>query len=304
MDELYYYRLGMKRGGGSGGGGNTPSGGDFPIGDGNTHIWISLAEGRTSPMLGVAVNGTVTVDWGDGTTPDVLTGTSTSTLIHTPKHEYAKPGSYVITLTVEGRVNIYGDSSRCYLLREAENATRQRDAAYISTIKKIEVGNNTACGNGAFCYCYSLTDVYINSNLISNVANALFLNCSALKNVEIAGNITRIYSECFDGCKSLVIAYIPDAATMIGEKAFRYCEAMQEAFVPSDVATISANAFAYCNGMKWYDFTKHTSVPTLAATNAFSSIPADCEIRVPAALVDTWKAATNWSTYADYIVGV
>jgi hypothetical protein len=25
---------------------------------------------------------------------------------------------------------------------------------------------------------------------------------------------------------------------------------------------------------------------------------------VPAALVDEWKAATNWSTYADKIVGV
>lgn len=24
----------------------------------------------------------------------------------------------------------------------------------------------------------------------------------------------------------------------------------------------------------------------------------------PAALVDAWKAATNWSTYADHIVGV
>jgi hypothetical protein len=56
--------------------------------------------------------------------------------------------------------------------------------------------------------------------------------------------------------------------------------------------------------MKFYDFSKHTAVPTLAATNSLNKIPADCEIRVPAALVDEWKAATNWSTYADYIVGV
>ena len=38
--------------------------------------------------------------------------------------------------------------------------------------------------------------------------------------------------------------------------------------------------------------------------NAFNNISADCEIRVPAALADEWKAATNWSTYADHIVGV
>ena len=37
---------------------------------------------------------------------------------------------------------------------------------------------------------------------------------------------------------------------------------------------------------------------------AFGSIAADCQIRVPAALVNAWKTATNWSTYADHIVGV
>ena len=56
--------------------------------------------------------------------------------------------------------------------------------------------------------------------------------------------------------------------------------------------------------MKYYDFSTHTSVPTLSNTNAFTDIPADCEIRVPAALYDSWKSATNWSTYASKIVGV
>ena len=55
--------------------------------------------------------------------------------------------------------------------------------------------------------------------------------------------------------------------------------------------------------MKYYDFSTHTSVPTLNK-NVFSGIPDDCQIRVPAALYDSWKSATNWSTYADYIVGV
>jgi len=32
----------------------------FPIGDGNTHIWLSISEGRMSPILGLYPNGTVT----------------------------------------------------------------------------------------------------------------------------------------------------------------------------------------------------------------------------------------------------
>ena len=56
--------------------------------------------------------------------------------------------------------------------------------------------------------------------------------------------------------------------------------------------------------MKYYDFTALTAIPTLSNTNAFTSIPADCEIRVPAALADKWKTATNWAAHAKYIVGV
>lgn len=87
----------------------TGSGGNEEwIGDGNTHIWITLSEGRTSPMLGVCPRGKVTVDWGDGTTPDVLTGTSISTVKWTPTHEYAEPGDYVITLIVDERMGFKG----------------------------------------------------------------------------------------------------------------------------------------------------------------------------------------------------
>lgn len=56
--------------------------------------------------------------------------------------------------------------------------------------------------------------------------------------------------------------------------------------------------------MAYYDFTACTAIPTLVNVNAFTGIPSDCEIRVPASLADEWKAATNWATYADHIVGV
>ena len=78
-------------GGGSGGSGGSDG---FPIGDGNTHIWVSLSEGVTSPIMGVCVKGTATVDWGDGTEPDVLKGASLTSPQYTPRHEYAEPGDF------------------------------------------------------------------------------------------------------------------------------------------------------------------------------------------------------------------
>ena len=44
-----------------------------------------------------------------------------------------------------------------------------------------------------------------------------------------------------------------------------------------------------------------TEPPTLSNKNAFSGIPNDCVIYVPAASVDAYKTATNWSNYASKI---
>ena len=67
-----------------------------------------------------------------------------------------------------------------------------------------------------------------------------------------------------------------------------------------DITSIEANAFLNCYGVKFYDFTNCTSVPSLANTNAFSGIASDCKIVVPDSLYNSWK--TSWSTYSSYIV--
>ncbi len=205
--------------------------------DGKTRIYITLQEGRTSPMLGVCPNGTVTVDWGDGTEPDVLTGTSISTVKWTPTHTYAAPGDYVIQLTVAGEMGLSGYSdatSGSYILRHTDGSDN-RNRIYRNFIRRVEVGDSvTSIGNNAFSYCHSLSTITI----------------------------------------------------------------------PDSVTRINSNAFAGCYGVRFYDFSKCIAVPTLSNSNAFVSISADCEIRVPAALYDEWIAATNWATYASQIVAV
>ena len=65
---------------------------------------------------------------------------------------------------------------------------------------------------------------------------------------------------------------------------------------------MAANAFAYCEAMESLILRKTSAICTLANTSVFRSTPiADGTgyIYVPAALVDSYKAATNWSTYAD-----
>ena len=332
------------------GGGGSGGGEEEWFNDGNTHIWITLPEGRTSPMVGLGVNGTVTVDWGDGSEPDVLTGTSTSTIIYTPVHEYAKPGDYVVTLS-GGEICFSGDSSgNPYLLAASADSTNKMNVLYICSIKKVELGSAVkSIEKNAFYSCYSLASVHIPDSVksisgnvfnncyslasvripesVTSIGTNAFYNCYSLKSANILAGVTSIggylFRECrslasvhipdsvksisgnaFSNCYSLKSVNIPDGVTSIGTNAFGGCRSLASVRIPSGVTSIGSGTFGYCYGVAHYDFSQHAAVPTLSNIDAFSGIPSDCEIRVPAALVDEWKAATNWSTYADYIVGV
>ena len=297
--------------------------------DGKTRIYIHLEDGRTSPMLGCCPNGTVTVDWGDGTEPDTLTGTSTSTVKWTPTHEYGAAGDYVIKLSVSGSVGLAGSLSSnqySYLLRYSSGAD-SRNRVYQSAIRKVEIGGSvTSISDSAFYTCYSLSSITIPDSVTLIDSNAfgicyslssitipdsatsigfyVFSDCYSLSSITIPDSVTSIVANAFNHCRSLSSITIPDSVTSIGAYAFNECRSLSSVTIPDNVTSISDAVFGTCYGVSYYDFTRHTAVPTLSYTNAFTGIAADCEIRVPAALADEWKAATNWATYADKIVGV
>ena len=308
---------------------NGSGGGEEWIGDGNTHVWISLNEGRTSPILGCCPNGTVTVDWGDGSTPDTLSGTSTTSVKWTPRHNYGKGGDYVITLTVDGEMGFYGNSTSdqgSAILRYT-SSTDKRNNVYKLALRKLEIGDGvTSIGQYAFYQCYGLTRVVIPDSVtsidssafsncvgltsavvpngITSISAGMFSSCSCLTSVVIPDSVTSINKNAFASCSTLTSVVIPDSVTSLGNAAFNGCRRFTSVVIPGGVTSIDANTFSSCYGMVLYDFTNHAAVPALVDTSAFYSIPSDCEIRVPAALVDEWKAATNWSTHASKIVGV
>ena len=145
--------------------------------DGKTRVYIHLEQGRTSPVLGCCPNGTVDVDWGDGTAHDTLTGTSTDTVQWTPNHVYAAPGDYVIKLTVTGSMGFYGNSSSHQysgLLRYTSSGD-SRNYAYRNAIQMVEIGSGvTSIGDYAFSYCYNLASVTIPDSVTSIGVYAFF----------------------------------------------------------------------------------------------------------------------------------
>lgn len=123
--------------------------------DGKTRVFFRFNQSdRTTPKIGIAVNGSATVDWNDGTEPDVIVGTGTKTVVYTPEHQCVADRDYMVTIEVIGSASIYGggaSSGNSHLL----------------------------AGTGAQTYRSSITDVYVGSDITSigdNGLEAMFLD--------------------------------------------------------------------------------------------------------------------------------
>jgi len=110
---------------------------------GATEIDIKMVEGRLSPVCGIGVNGKASIDWGDNTSLDIITGTDVSVRQNTT-HIYLTPGFYTVKISaVEGEIGICGGNNvRSYLLYSGTNTYSGLNQAYQYSVKAIRLGNN------------------------------------------------------------------------------------------------------------------------------------------------------------------
>ena len=290
--------------------------------DGKTRLYITIAaEGRMEVPLYFlqTISDGVKIDWGDGSGIETISGTEA---VNTA-HSYSKIGDYIISLDVVDGCNLeLGHySSNVFVLGTRE----EQDAVYLNMLQKVELGQNitsigdytfynccslssivipesvTSIGNYAFYKCYSLSSVVIPKSFTST-GNYTFYNCYSLSSIVIPESVTSIGNYAFYNCYSLSSVVFPESVTNINRNAFSECYSLSNIVIPKSVTSIGVTAFYGCYGMRFYDFTRHTSIPYLSSSNAFNGIPSDCEIRVPSELIEEWKSATNWSTFADKIV--
>ena len=309
---------------------------------GDTEIDVVMHEGRLSPIMSLPVNGTITVDWGDGTTVDTVTGTSITTPVDVP-HTYAYAGAYTITIHVVSGSFRFSNPSTNTLLRK--NTTLNENKVYANCIKATRIGNGiSSIYSYAFSYCTSLEYITIPS-AVTQWGNNAFDNCSSLVSVTVPNGVTTISGYSFRSNASLASVSIPSGITSIGNYAFATCSSLASVTIPN-ISSLSSNSFSNCSSLasvvmpdsitsmgvnafnncfslatitipsgiaiiqngafnNCLGMKEYHLLPTTppSIANPFGTMPSDCIIYVPSASLEAYQTATNWSTYASYMQG-
>lgn len=139
---------------------------------------------------------------------------------------------------------------------------------------------------------------------VTLIGNSAFSSAN-IGTMILPGSVTRISFFAFQGVSGVngvaPVIKLNEGLAVINQSAFNGAGIAGEIEIPSTVTEIGEYCFA--NTGITTVICKPTTPPALGS-GAFSSDIAGFTIKVPAASVAAYKAATNWSSYADYIVGV
>ena len=141
----------------------------------------------------------------------------------------------------------------------------------------------------------------ISNDRITYLGMEVFRNYDSLAIADFP-NVTSAGVNIFYACYALHTVHLPSLIS-ISSNMFAYSSLLKRLDFPS-VESISGGAFSGCSRLVTLILRKADAVCTLANVSAFTSTPiakGTGYIYVPDNLVDPYKSANNWSTYASQI---
>jgi len=175
--------------------------------------------------------------------------------------------------------------------------------------------STTTLAANAFNSCSSLTDINLPES-ISVINGSAFTGCSSLVIPDLnLPNLTSIAAETFCGYGQsfaqiphiLSVSNLGRITSLPGNSVYGVFfkqEALTSVVLPSTLTSIGQNSFNGCISLTTINLP--TSTPPTLASNVFTNTPiaslaADAAIYVPDEVVDDYKVASGWSTYATII---
>lgn len=207
-------------------------------------------------------------------------------------------------------------------------------SCYELTLKELPP-NLTRIGNSAFQHCKKLALKEI-PNTVTFIDMYAFAGCTNLPLEKLPDNLVQLGNSVLNNCANLKMKKLPtNMTTLSGSYAFDSCTSLTEMEMPASIKTLTGSRIFYnCTNLKKVKFhllanssnckiqsemfSRCSSLITvllgeidfvlpLANVNAFASTPianGTGYIYVKDELVDSYKTANNWSTYANQIKGI
>lgn len=181
-------------------------------------------------------------------------------------------------------------------------ATKIRDYAffYCRSLKSVTIPDSvTDIGDEAFGHCNNLTSITIGDGVLK-IDNYAFRECGSLTSVTIGDRVWRIGTGAFQKCTSLTSVTIPNSVRSIYTAAFEDCSNLTSVTVGNSVTSIGSW------GLKIGSSTNKATIiflgvePPSIQKLTFKTDYLN-KIIVPKGCGETYKSATNWANFADFI---
>lgn len=170
-------------------------------------------------------------------------------------------------------------------------------------------------GNYAFRYCYGLTGDVVLPSTVTSIGQYTFSSCEYMTSLTATGAITTFGTYTFTGASGHVMqlreCHLPNLGTGIAlnlnwgnATAANACQHLEVCDI-GKAKSIAANTFANCYKLQTL-IMRRTSVTTCANVSAFLNTPLrgrsglTAKIYVPQSLIDSYKAASVWTTINGY----
>ena len=193
-----------------------------------------------------------------------------------------------------------------------------------TSLPYVSIPNSTGKANSgwwtgsSFADCIDLREVYI-ENGVTRIGDYTFLKCYSLETINFPGTLKEegnIGEGAFIDCSSLKSVVISSGITNIADYAFKGCDHLETVDIPSTISYIGIEAFQdttrpviFSSGrLGIYNIYVRSPGPPKLGANAFdtwvSSKSNGPNIRVPSGSENSYRNATNWSSYNSHIMSI
>ena len=192
------------------------------------------------------------------------------------------------------------------------------DADIVSSSYTVKPGTKVIAGE-AFMYCTGLTAIDLPEGLV-DIGESAFAS-TKITAIDLPAGLTCIRDRAFQYCQLTSIT-LPEGVTSIGNEAFYGNNYMDSIGLPSTLESIGDYAFtnsyaltsiilpekltsigdwAFANSRALQEMWVLAAVPPAITDETFKDIDTSIPVHVPAASLDSYRAADHWNAFTNYL---